>query len=249
MGGHRRNARIAARSLGFRSTWHHAPQLTALANPRIAKTMAKMRYTSAHIAEGKRRLIGLLPDTDPVVVKISGGSQEQIDAQDQAGTWDEQNFTILRALVDLFSVEAGAWVFHEISAEQGLAESIRVVSTVVERVDKVLSGDAGLPIPEGLEAELERMGYGKQERDRVRDLVDVALGPNGDDSAAPIAVDPSPEQLLAERNEKVLELKRWVDFTAALAKKGGLNKADLIRMGLAKRASPKKKTAEAPAVA
>ena len=74
-------------------------------------------------------------------------------------------------------------------------------------------------------------------------------GPNSESIAAPAAVDPDPEHLLAERNKKLVDLKRWLDFTAALAKNAGLTKAGLIRMGLAKRATPKKKTAEEPAVA
>ena len=111
------------------------------------------------------------------------------------------------------------------------------VATFLGRLASLESGDD--PARAGQQKEdaaavalLEKRGLTRAERNRLKGLVDVALGPT-----APLATSNDPDSE-AKRIAKLNTLRRWYDEWSSHARVTVRKRAHLIRLGMAERKAP-----------
>lgn len=211
-----------------------------LRDKKIRAAVQKHGLGSDVITSGRERLIAVIAGEDPDYP--DGGAAPADPGFAEVVSWDERHFAVLEAAITYYAPEVAAWVFDGQSPQADQPGSIQVVATVLHRVKAVLSGAPGAPpAPAILVAGLEKLGYGEAERQRLDGLVIQALTPealDGEDDEPAVEEPPADATRLA----LLLDLRRWYDLAAAIARKSGLNRGQLIRLGLAQRKSPKAAT-------
>lgn len=152
---------------------------------------------------------------------------------------DERLLAKLPDLVALESPPTAEWLFGDLSPKDTQAESMVVVETVITRFDALESGDAPDHCDPSVLDRLAERGFDAAERERVALLVRTARTPVAPEAgpAEPVA-QPSPDEL-AEAKQG---LHLWWRGMAAIARTAGLKKSQLIRLGLARRATPAQST-------
>lgn len=188
---------------------------------------------------GRERLVAVIAGEDPELSDGEGAAGDPGFVE--VVSWDERHFSVLQAAIAFHAADVAEWVFDGQAPQADQPGSIQVVATVLHRLDAVLAGAPGAPAaPPALSGGLEKLGYGEAERKRIGGLVVKALSPEAlddeeDESAAAAEEPPTDDARLA----LLLDLRRWYDLAAAIARKAGLNRGQLIRLGLAQRKSPK----------
>lgn len=228
------------------STLERAPQrafdlLIGLNEKRIRDKARKNGLTSALISAGRERLLAVAAAPD-----AADGIGTASPTVAEVASWDERHFSVLEAAIAYYAADVAQWVFNGVSASSDQTESFQAVTTVITRLDRVLAGDKGAPqAPAALSGGLEDLGYGQAERQRIRGLVAQAVSPEQLDTDEDI--DGEEDELVADaaRTEALVQLKRWHDLAAAICRKAGMNRRQLIRLGLASRKAAKAQT-EAP---
>jgi hypothetical protein len=205
--------------------------ITGLRDKAIRKATTKAGLSDALLDVGRQRLMAVIggeaPEMDAPAINIEPGFAEVI-------TWDERNFAVLEAAIAFYVPAGAAWVFSGLSPQDDHAGSIQAVATALRRVEMLLQGHPEAPAaPVELAPGLEQLGFGAAERQRLLGLVVRALTPaqapddeEDDGAAAP----PSAAYLAA-----LVELRRWYDLASAIARRSGLKRYQLIRVGLAQR--------------
>lgn len=223
---------------------------SGLRDKKIRAALQKNAVSGDFVKTGRERLVAVIAGDDPEI-DVPGDSPPDPGFVELV-SWDERHFAVLEAAISYYAPAVAAWVFEGQSPQADQPGSIQVVATVLHRLAAALKGAPGAPAaPPTLAPGLEQLGYGDAERARLDGLVVYALSPEeldaADDGDAP--VEDSAED--AARLALLLDLRRWYDLAAAIARRSGLNRGQLIRLGLAQRKSPKPADAtpaEAPAV-
>jgi len=187
------------------------------------------------IEEGRKLLLACLaerkaaaPELDTEEAKATREAQAELDA------WDEPNFARYNGALYRVARQAHAYMFEDLKASSG-PEAVKGVATFLARVDKLEKAvKAGTPVTtkkedaQAMEVLVTR-GLTRDERKRLKDLVDIALGPTTTLPEAP-EVDPNEDRLL-----KLNSLKGWFDDWSATARAVLKKRGYLIRLGLANR--------------
>ena len=212
-----------------------------LRNKTIRAKLRKGGLTVPFIEAGRERLMAVVPLPDG-----DGDAEKTEDAPfAEITTFDEREFSVLEAGIAYITPEVAAWVFDGIAPAADQAGSVQVVTTVLDRLERTLASAPDAPTaPPDLGPHLETLGYGKEERKRLSGLVGQALTPEALDTDQDQEAEEAEEQEDKARTQALLQLKRWFDLAAAIARRSGLNRSQLIRLGLAKRKSPVKAAVE-----
>lgn len=213
---------------------------TGLRDTGIRELVQQNGLTHALLEIGRQRLFTVVAGEPPVLTPeaiANPGFAELV-------SWDERNFAVLRAAITFYSPSGAEWVFQGLSAQSDYAGSIRAVSTALDRVEKFLAGQAGAPAaPAELPGSLEALGFGQAERQRIAGLVVDSLSPEAlDEPDDSDGEELDEEQPTAAFVAQLLELRLWFDLAAAIARKAGLKRYQLIRLGLAQRKTSSKST-------
>jgi hypothetical protein len=210
----------------------------------IRTLLAGIGMNDDEIREGRELLLQCL--AAPVRVDVGIDTQDakaQRDAVVEIDQWDEPNFARFEATLRRHYPDACDYVFHELSSSIGVA-AVTGVANFLRRIDALDEGsdpqrkDKKKADKKAIEL-LAKRGLDKEERTRMKQLVDIALGPTAplpDLPAAPTA---------EERRAALTALRGWYNEWAAAAKSVVKKKAYRIRLGLANRRSPVK-TAKTP---
>ncbi len=163
-------------------------------------------------------------------------------AMQQLDEWDEDGFRRIRAALERLHPDQGLFVFAD-----GLAASTGPVAVVgvkklLDRLDSLENGTERKKTRKqdhAALATLEERGFGKDERTRLRHLVNAAEAV--EEPAAPIQAPNA-----AERQQALESLYLWFKDWSQTAHSVVKKRSHLITLGLAKRKS-RKKAEEKPA--
>lgn len=159
--------------------------------------------------------------------------------------WDEPNFRLIHAALARRHPDQDAFIFTNLEPATG-AGAVISVSTLLDRLDALESGEERKATrTEDLAAlaTLAKRKLTKEERDRLRGLVKVALKPAKIDPAAgtpPLASE-------AEQQKALLKLWSWYSEWSETARVVISRRDHLIRLGLAKPKRHSKKGENHPA--
>jgi hypothetical protein len=205
----------------------------------IRTLLAGAGMADADIIEGRDLLLACLAAPKGAVVVDTEAAQAQRAAVAELDEWDEPNFGRFYATLRRHSPAAAEYVFNSLSASSGVA-AVQGVATFLARLDALEHGTD--PARHATKKDdkkavdlLAKRGLDKNERARLRKLVDVALGPTEPLPKAPGA--PTPE----ERRKALTALREWYEEWAAAAKAVVKKKGYRIRLGLASRKPPVRK--------
>ncbi|WP_437742794.1 hypothetical protein WMF39_45950 [Sorangium sp. So ce1504] len=211
----------------------------------IRTLMAEAGMTDDDILEGRALLLDVL-----AAPRKSSAAPDTADARAQRAAtaeldqWDEPNFARYGAALRRRFPDVHAHVFKDLAPSTGTA-AVRGVATFLARLDALESGAdpdrAGTKQSDKKAvAFLATRGLDKDERKRLKGLVDVALGPTS----------PLPETTelpeTARRREALSKLRAWFDEWSTTARAVVKKRGYLIRLGLANRKAPQRKPAAAP---
>jgi len=172
-------------------------------------------------AWSRLQLLGTLPE-------MVGAVDHQVrNAVVELDGWDGPNFEAIEStLLRSFPAQA-EFVFDGLSAADG-PEAVLAVDTLLTRLDALESGAGRAATTRDADRAaldlLAARGYPKAERERLRDLVNLAK------TLKPTAMVDS-----AARRTAQLELYRWHSEWSAHARNADLGRATLITLGLAER--------------
>ena len=221
-------------------TLEHTPEdatrLLAAINavPEIRTAFAAQNMTDDDIVEGRTLLLDCLaapavpaPDKDTDAARQARAAIAELDA------WDEPNFARYQAALGRRFPSAATYVFKDLSPSRG-SQAVQGVALFLARLNALESGsdparaDTRAADQEAI-ALLATRGLDAAERQRLSDLVEVALGPTP-------ALDPATTQPAANaRREALLKLKLWYNEWATVAHATIHKRSHLIRLGLATR--------------
>jgi hypothetical protein len=199
--------------------------------PPIAALLATRGYTADEHREGwalLHRVAGYERTPTADAGKEVSAAIAELDA------WDEPNFRIIEATLDRSHAEQAAFVFHDLAPATG-ALAVLSVKTLLDRLDVLEDGvdrAASRKADHAALKRLEKKGYTKEERQRLRGLIKTAERV-ADLSDAPSAIDTARERDLEK-------LRAWYVEWAETARAVISRRDHLIRLGLAKRKSAKK---------
>jgi hypothetical protein len=147
---------------------------------------------------------------------------------------DEANFARHGATLRRHFPEAYTYVFHDLKAQSG-TPAVMGVATFLLRIDALEQGsDPTRAATRAQDAEavklLEKRGLSKAEREQLRKLVDIALGPT-----QPLAALPRTDESGAARLVRLAALREWYNEWSSIARAVVKKRAYLIRLGLAVR--------------
>ncbi|WP_437305991.1 hypothetical protein [Sorangium sp. So ce388] len=211
----------------------------------IRTMMAAAGMTDDDIVEGRTLLLDVL-----AAPRKSSAAPDTADARAQRAAtteldqWDEPNFARYGAALRRRFPDVHAHVFKDLSPSTGTA-AVQGVAAFLTRLDALESGaDSGRAGTKQSDkkavAFLATRGLDKAERKRLQGLVGVALGPTS----------PLPEQAelpeTARRREALSKLRGWFDEWSTTARAVVKKRGYLIRLGLANRKAPQRKTPAAP---
>ena len=205
----------------------------------IRTLLAGVGMNDDEIREGRELLLQCL--AAPARVDVGADTKDakaQRDAVLEIDQWDEPNFARYEATLRRHYPDACDYVFHDLSASIGVT-AVTGVATFLKRIDALDEGsdphrkDNKEADKEAVEL-LARRGLGKEERTRMKERVDIALGPTAPLPDVPAA--PTVE----ERRAALIALRGWYSEWAATAKSVVKKKSHRIRLGLASRRLPVK---------
>lgn len=204
--------------------------------PTVRTLLAQAGMGQADLEEGRSLLLQALaiplpmaPDLDTDEARRQRAAVAELDA------WDEPNFARFGAALRRRNPSVHGYLFNDLKSARG-ADSVRVVATFLARVEALATGSDGARAfsrdddLRGVEL-LAARGLHAAERQRLQQLVELALGPT-----SPLPDRPALDD--AERLRALGELKAWHDEWATTARAVVKRRADLIRLGLASRARP-----------
>jgi hypothetical protein len=169
-------------------------------------------------------------EVDPVVQ----GAIAALDA------WDEDGFRIVRAALTHRHPEQAKAVLAGLGASAG-GGAVVAAAQLLDRLDALAkskaAGDAAAV------KTLAARGVTADERKRLRGLVQIAQKGT---SVAVAAPDPKARAKEAERQKALVDLRAWYEEWSEMARAIIKRRDRLIRLGLAKRKSPKKAARGAP---
>ncbi|XXT18934.1 hypothetical protein WME94_52790 [Sorangium sp. So ce429] len=212
----------------------------------IRTMMAEAGMTDDDIVEGRTLLLDVL-----AAPRKSSAAPDTADARAQRAAtaeldqWDEPNFARYGAALRRRFPDVHAYVFKDLTPSTGTA-AVQGVATFLTRLDALESGAdpdrAGTKQSDKKAvAFLATRGLDKAERKRLQGLVGVALGPTS----------PLPEEAelpeTARRREALSKLRGWFDEWSTTARAVVKKRGYLIRLGLANRKAPQRKTPAASA--
>ena len=169
-------------------------------------------------------------------------STEDVAARDAAvevDLWDEPTFRIARVALKYDHPDACDYVFHDLEPASG-ADSLVSVTTFLDRLDELESGEGRKKTRKADHAALAKLAEREitpEQRARMRALVQTATRWT---EASP---EPVPD---ATREEALLKLRALYEEWSEIAKVVIRRRADLIRLGLAKRGGSGKRRKGAP---
>ena len=146
--------------------------------------------------------------------------QDVQDAFVELDDWDESNFDIMRAVLAFNAPTVVDDLFRDLTAQQG-PKAAAGVGTLLGRLDAM---ENGRPDEVAAVAVLAQHGYSKQERARLRALVDLTQ-----------ALSPAPVVSDAEREKILAELYAWHTMWSTIARNVITRRQHLISLGIAAR--------------
>jgi len=212
--------------------------LTGIARSAVIRTlMGRGGMRDLHITEGRELLMSCLSPS-PIAVDDTDDAKRRREAVASLDAWDEPNFARYRAALKRHYPKVGAYVFDKLTAAMG-PEAVKAVATFFQRLDDVAEGRAeDISRTEGRKALalLAERGLTDDERTRLRELIELALGPT---EALPVA----DMDAISERRRHLVALREWYEEWAAVARAEVKRRDHLILLGLAERKRAKKKDA------
>lgn len=210
--------------------------------PAIRSALAARGYTQDEHDRGWELLhaasgYGHQPDFGSAVDPAVHNAIATLDA------WDEDGFRIVRAALGRLHPEQAKTVLDGLGPSTGPAAVVGV-KLLLDRLDALAKSKAA-----GDHAALKTLvarGIGDEERKRLRGV--VAVAEKGTAVKAPAPSEAARSAKVAERQQALCDLRSWYDDWAEMARASIKRRDRLIRLGLAKRKSPKK-PAPAPAPA
>jgi hypothetical protein len=218
-------------------------------SPRLRGLLATRGYTDGEHAGGWQ----LLRAVDPSMAANDGGASDADpavrDAVANLDGWDNVNLPIVDAALRRREPEVHGFLFANGLAPADGIESVRVVTTFIDRVDTVRAvaeNQRDEPAPfDASQAQraltlMETRGVGEAEQETVRGWLEVAQR-----GAAPVA----PTEVTTDDEDALVALHEWVGEWALVARKLLKRKVDLIALGLAEKKprAPKPKDPPQPA--
>lgn len=227
---------VPTRALTFLRGIAQSPIIYALlAGGGFTSDEYQLGWKLLHAASGYK-LPSEAPPTPPPTPSLS--AIKELDA------WDEDGFRRIRSALDRLHPAQAAFVFRDgLAASVGPA-AVLGVHTLLDRLDELESGkdrDATRKEDQAALATLAKRGITKDERSRLRGLVDTA-----ENVGAPAALPAAPEP--EERRKTLLALYTWYKDWSNTAHSVLRKRAHLITLGLAKRKPPKKHPPTTPHV-
>lgn len=211
--------------------------------PEIGEIMAQAGMTAVVVAEGKSLLLAALGAPGaPVVTADTPKARAAREASAEINNWDEHNLPVYAAAIGRQFPSAAEYVFGDLTTSDVASEAVHTVATMLARVQHLEAGTdpnrtATAADDKRAVVLLSERGLTKAERDRLQKLVDVAFGDTGGVPPPPPA---APATDPGARRAALLALKLWVNEWSTVAHARIKKRSWLIRMGLAKRKSPKR---------
>jgi len=200
--------------------------LRAIGTTAVIRTaLATRGYTAEEHADGWERLHRVAGYGEVKTISLALDVEKAIAEID---AWDEPTFRVCRAALERLHPDQAAFVFDALDSATG-AQAIISVGTFLERLDALENSPDRKPTRKADHAALatlSKRGITKEERDRVRKLVETAKG-----LAPQVQTDPSAEA----RQIELVALRAWYDDWSETARSVITRRDHLIRLGLAKR--------------
>lgn len=212
----------------------------------IRAALAQRGYEDADHQEGWALLLKVSGYREPVATS-STLSADVRDAVATLDAWDEPNFRILRATLERRHPEQAAFVMEGLAPAEGAA-AVLGVATLLDRLDALESGKGRKAThKEDLAAlaTLAKRGITKEERMRLRALVETASRADMPEAAETLAAQAEPaasakaDKAKAAQAEAKNALYGWYREWSETARSVITRRDYLIRMGLSKRKSGK----------
>ena len=207
-------------------------------NPGIYAILAQRGFDQEASQEGWRLVLkvsGYSSPRPPELVK----DEEANAAQITLDQWDEEGFAIIDATLSRHFPEQAAFVLDGLAPSKGFA-AVAGVDVLLKRFDALESS----PEREGSRKEdhaalalLARRGIPKEERARLRSLVDKVVHTSGPAPVAPVQTDAQKEE---EHQKDLVALRAWYTEWSRIAHAVIRRRDWLIQLGLAKRSKRKK---------
>jgi hypothetical protein len=203
------------------------------ADAAIRTILANAGMTDADIDEGKSLLLASFGKKKPSAAEQDTvAAKAQRDAVAALSPLDEDLFPRARAVLSRFSPEAGAFLLGGLQVQESANDSVTVLATFCTNYRTLEKGRAGKEEQDkkALEA-LKGRNITTEKIAEIEALLAVAFGPTTVKEAS---------NAREERRAVLSNLKVWYDDWAATAHSVIKKRGQLIRLGLAKRRSPKK---------
>jgi hypothetical protein len=191
--------------------------------------------TQHELAWGYLKKLAIFPaGSIPVLDKPVRDAVLELDA------WDEPNFAVIRAVLENHHADIVEFLFENLSPKQG-PEAVVGVSTLLDRLDALESAPERKATRKADHAVLETLaarGYSKEERARLRGLVDL--------TQTVVVTKPISDE---EREKTLGRLYAWYNEWSSIARLALTRRDHQIAVGIAKRRKAKKKGEAEPEAA
>lgn len=214
-------------------------------SPRLRGLLETRGYADDEHARGWQ----LLRAVDPSLAANDGGLGDGADpaVRDAIASldgWDNLNLPIVDAALRRREPEVHGFLFAGGLAPADGIESVRVVTTFIDRVDTVRAvaenqreeAPFGAPQAKRALTLMESRGVGEAEQETVRGWLEVAQR-----GAAPVA-----PKVEVDDDEALVALHEWVSEWSLVARKLLKRKVDLIALGLAEKKARAEKAKDPP---
>lgn len=203
----------------------------------IRRALERVGYTQKDHQQGWDLLHAASGYSAPKPIGIEVDARVR-DAAVELDNWDEDGFRVVRASLSRLHPDQAAFVLEGLEASQGPA-AVLGVKTLLDRLDTLEDGASRKATRKQDHAALETLatrGITRAERKRLRALVETAeSSPDlGDD---PVAAHTETD---AKHLADLVALRVWFEDWSEMAKTAVKRRDYLIRMGFAKRKSPKR---------
>jgi hypothetical protein len=194
----------------------------------VRTILATRGYTEAQheLAWGHLKKLAIFPaGNTPTLDKPVRDAIVEIDA------WDEPNYPVIRAVLENHHPEVVDFLFENLSPKQG-PEAVVGVSTLLDRLDALDNGPDRKATRKADHAALETLaarGYTKEERARLRGLVDL--------TQTVVVTKPISDE---EREKTLKRLHAWYNEWSSIARLALTRRDHQIAVGIAKRRKAKK---------
>jgi hypothetical protein len=204
-------------------------------SPQIRGRLATRGYTDAEHALGWRLLRAVDPSAPANEADVGGSDPAVRDAIARLDVWDNQNLPIVDLALRRREPAVHGYLFAGDLAPADGAESVRVVTLFIDRVDTVRAvadneREEGVPFDAAQARSalslMESRGVGEAEQESVRGWLELAQ--RGAAPAAPVVA-------RAADDDALEALHDWVTEWSLVARKVLTRKVDLIALGLAEK--------------